>query len=219
MPPPEQETTTPVEARNDAERLPQFGIPGFERLPSERRELYLKIPASHLDAARPIIEREIAELNHAREGRASGQADRSQADVDEHTADHRESMADSAIATFQRAERGDPDARKELTDAKRELLGEEATDEEVLQTVLEDQSGNLFADDVVLEVMFSDEETEACQRVLDLFQEFYGERGSVDSVIQPKQQIDLFCALTKGVGSLTERMFFARKALTVLTDS
>lgn len=37
--------------------------------------------------------------------------------------------------------------------------------------------------------------------------------------LRPSQQIELFIELTKGGGTLAERMFFVRKVLTVLTVS
>ena len=57
------------------------------------------------------------------------------------------------------------------------------------------------------------------QNVLDLYKEFRGDLASVDEVIKPAQQIDLFIELTKGGGTLAERAHFARQALTVLTAS
>ena len=56
------------------------------------------------------------------------------------------------------------------------------------------------------------------QNGLDLYKEFRGDLVSVDEVIKPAQQIELFIELTKGGGTLAERAHFARQALTVLTD-
>jgi len=83
--------------------------------------------------------------------------------------------------------------------------------------MLEDQSG-MFDNNLVLEVALSDSETQQHQDVLDLYKEFRGDLASVDEVIKPAQQIELFIELTKGGGTLAERAHLARQALTVLTD-
>jgi len=201
-----------------AEHIPHFGIPGFEKLSPDKQNLYLEIPASRLDIARPIIEREIAKIGEAGEQRTAGVEETFQADTIESTAIPRRNQANAAIETYHRAEAGDPQAKKDLLDAKKELLGEESTDDEIFQTMLEDEGG-VFDNSLVLEVALSDTETQQHQDVLDMFKEFRGELSSVDAVIKPKQQIDLFIELTKEQGNLAERMFFARKALTVLTAS
>ena len=66
--------------------------------------------------------------------------------------------------------------------------------------------------------MLTDEQAEAYQDVLKLFKEFRGNLASVDDALSPKQQIELFKQVTKGRGSLPERMVFARKALELVTD-
>jgi|GEM_PF-3403499 len=200
------------------ERFAHFDIPDFEKLSPEKQNLYLKIPASHLEASRPIIEREIAKISEAGERREGGQTETFQSNTIESTALPRRDQANAAIDTYHRAEAGDPEAKKDLLDAKKELLGEDPSDDEIFQTVLEDQGG-VFDNSLVLEVALSDTETQQHQDVLDMFKEFRGELSSVDAAIKPKQQIDLFIELTKGQGGLAERMHFARKALTVLTAS
>lgn len=202
-----------------AERFPHFSIPGFEKLPPETQNLYLKIPASHLDASRHIIEREIAKVSEGSEVVSAGEAETFQSSAIESTALPRRDQANNAIDTYHRAEAGDPQAKKDLLDAKKELLGEEPSDDDIFQTILETQSGNPFAQDTVLETMLSDEQAQAHQDVLDMFKEFRGDLASVDDAINPAQQIELFIELTKGGGALSNRMFFARKALTTLTAS
>jgi len=202
-----------------AERFPHFGIPGFEKLPTETQNLYLKIPADRLDASRSIIEREIAKAHETSEKLDQSEAKSSQGINIETVADNREAQSETAIETFRRAENGDPQAKKDLLDAKKELLDEEPSDDDIFQTILETQSGNPFAQDTVLETMLSDEQAQAHQDVLNLFKEFRGDLASVDDAIKPVQQIDLFLELTKGGGTLAERMFFVRKVLTVLTAS
>lgn len=202
-----------------AERFPHFGIPGFEKLPRETQNLYLKIPADRLEAARPLIENEIAKNANGSEVISAGEAETSQSSAIESTAIPRKAQSLDAIETFHRAESGDPEAKKELMDQKKELLGEEPTDDEIFQTILETNSSNPFAQDTAMEVMLSDSEAQAHQDVLDLFKEFRGDLASVDDALKPQQQIDLFIELTKGQGTLAERMFFARKALTILTGS
>ena len=200
------------------ERFPHFGIPGFERLPRETQDRYLKIPADKLDAARPIIEEKIRANNAEMSLKTNGQTETSQAAAIESTALPRRDQANAAIETYHRAEAGDPQAKKDLLDAKKELLGDEPSDDDIFQTMLEDEGG-VIDNSLVLEVALSDTETQQHQDVLDMFKEFRGDLASVDTAIKPKQQIELFIELTKGQGDLAERMFFARKALTVLTAS
>ena len=171
-----------------------------------------------MNLVRPAIEKEIARIEDASEVRQDGESEQYRASTVETSALSRRAQANDAINTFRRAQQGDPEAQDDLNDLKKELLDEEPTDEEIFRTILRDQSGNPFAQDLTLEVMLTDEQAQAHQDVLDLFKDFRGGAASVDSVIKPKQQIDLFLKLTEGGGSLTERMFFARKALTVLTD-
>jgi len=201
-----------------AERFPHFGIPGFEKLPTVTQNLYLKIPANRLEGVRPVIEKEIAKLNSNEEIRGTGQTKTAEAGNIESTALPRRDQAYAAIDTFHRAEAGDPQAKKDLLDAKKELLGEEPSDDDIFQTMLIDQGG-LFDNSLVLDVALSDTETQQHQDVLDMFKEFRGDLASVDEAIKPAQQIELFIELTKGQGDLAERMDFARKALTVLTAS
>lgn len=201
-----------------AESFPHFGIPGFEKLPPETQSLYLKIPASRLDASRPIIEREIAKASETSEKVDQSEAKKSQGRNIETVGGNREAQANTAIETFHRAEAGDPEAKKDLLDQKKELLNEESPDDEIFQTILESQSSNPFVQDMTLEVMLSDEEAQAHQDVLDMFKDFRGDLPSVDDAIKPELQIDLFLELTKGHGTLIEREYFTRQALTMLTD-
>lgn len=200
------------------ERFPHFGIPGFEKLPRETQDLYLKIPADRLEAVRPIIENEITKTVEGKSEEDDAQSEKAEAQSEETTAANREAQSSAAVETFHRAENGDPDAKKDLMDAKKELLGEEPSDDEIFQTILEDQSG-LFDNETVLEVALSDEETQQHQDVLNLFKEFRGDLPSVDAAIPPAEQIELFIQLTKAQGNLAERMHFARQALTALTAS
>ena len=201
-----------------AERFPHFGIPGFEKLPRAAQDRYLKIPADKLDAVRPLIMSKIEEFAEGSDKKSSGETETSQSSAIESTALPRRDQANTAIDTFHRAETGDPQAKKDLLDAKKELLGEEPSDDDIFQTMLVDQGG-LFDNSLVLDVALSDTETQQHQDVLDMFKEFRGDLASVDEAIKPAQQIELFIELTKGQGDLAERMDFARKALTVLTAS
>jgi len=200
-----------------AERFPHFGIPGFETLPHKTQELYLKIPASRLDASRSFIEKEIAKASEGTEEISEGQTEIFQASTIETIARPRKEQANTAIETFHRAENGDPQAKKDLLDQKKELLGEEPSDDEIFQTLLEDQSG-MFDSSLVLEVALSDADTQQHQDVLNLYKEFRGDMASVDEALKPQQQIELFIELTKSGGTLANRMFLGRKALTVLTS-
>jgi len=200
-----------------AVRFPHFGIPGFERLPKEAQDRYLKIPADKLDSVRPLIMSKIAEFSEGEKDTETAEAEKAEGRREEAVADNRVSQSETAIETFHRAENGDAQAKKDLLDQKKELLKEEPSDDEIFQTILDSQSSNPFAQDTVLEVMLSDEEAQAHQDVLDLFKEFQGDLASVDDALKPKQQIDLFLELTKGGGNLANRTFFVRQALTVLT--
>ena len=195
------------------ELLPQFRIPGFETLPPERQQAFLRIPPSHLDAARSIIEAEIS-----REREISGKEGGGQAEVGSGHADlaHeqvRETQALAAIDTFHRAEKGDEEAKKDLQDVKKELLGEEPSDKDIFKMMLENESGDPFAQDMIIEIMLSDETSEAHQKVLDLFKDYRGDLASVDDALSPKRQIEFFTKLTKGQGSFRERLEFAEKTL------
>ncbi|WP_413207491.1 hypothetical protein [Rhodospirillum sp. A1_3_36] len=201
-----------------SERPPHFDIPGFEKLPTETQSLYLRIPAAALDNARPTIEREIAALKPADAIERDGQADIGTGKAEAATATVRETQAVAAIDAFHRAETGDPDAKKELEDHKKELLGEEPDDADIFRTILESESSDPFAQDTAMEVMLSDEQAAETQTVLDLFQDFRGDLPSADDALPPKLQIDLFLKLTKGKGLFRERMDFARAALGVATD-
>ena len=200
------------------ERFPHFGIPGFEKLPKESQDVFLKIPVAQLDAARPIIEAKIRANSTEVNLETDGENETSQSSAIESTALPRRDQANTAIDTFHRAEAGDPQTKKDLLDAKKELLGEEPSDDDIFQTMLEDEGG-VFDNSLVLDVALSDTETQQHQDVLDMFKEFRGDLASVDEAIKPAQQIELFIELTKGQGDLAGRMDFARKALTVLTAS
>ena len=201
-----------------AERFPHFGIPGFEKLPKEAQDRYLKIPASKLDVARPLIISKIEEFSEGSDKKSDGETETFQSSTIVNIARPKKEQANTAIETFHRAENGDPEAKKDLLDQKKELLGEEPSDNEIFQTMLEDQSG-MFDNNLVLEVALSDSETQQHQDVLDLYKEFRGDMASVDEALKPAQQIDLFIELTKGGGNLSNRMLLARKALTVLTTN
>lgn len=203
------------EARS--ERLPHFGIPGFETLPPETQAIYLKVPPDHLALARPVIEEAIRKNGEAAKVISYGKAEQVRADNLETTAHAREGQANAAIKTFRQAEAGDPEARKDLLDKKRELLGEDPSDDDVFATILENDSGNPLAQDTVLAVMLSDEKADAYQGVLDLFNAFRGDLPSADTALKPEQQIDLFLKLTEGGGNLGERMFFVRQVLDIVT--
>lgn len=202
-----------------AERLPHLAIPGFDKLRPERQEFFASIPADKFNLVQPVLEKEIAAASETSETIDQSETKRSQGRKIETDSGNRETQANTAIDTYHRAANGDPEAKKDLLDAKKELLGEEPSDDEIFQTILENKSGNPFAQDTVLEVMLTDTEAQAHQDVLDLFKEFRDDLASVDDAIKPAQQIDLFIELTKGGGSLPNRMFLARKALTTLTDS
>ena len=105
-----------------------------------------------------------------------------------------------------------------MLDQKRELSGEELDDDEIFTTLLESQSSNPFAQDTVLEVMLSDEQAEAHQDVLDLFNEFRGDLPSADDALNPEFQIRLFLKLTESGGALSDRLFLLRQMLGVITD-
>jgi hypothetical protein len=199
------------------ERFPHFGIPGFEKLPPDIQQTFLHIPATRLEAARPIIEEKIRANVAENAIESNGQADTFQSDSLKISARTRETQATSAIDSFHRAERGDPDAKKELEDHKKEMFDEEPDDEDIFKTILESESGNPFAQDLVMETMLSDPEAKATQKVLDLFKDFRGDLPSVDDALSPKLQIELFTLLTKGKGLFRERLDFARKALEALT--
>lgn len=201
-----------------AAQLPHFGIPGFEKLSPKTQSLYLKIPASRLEDVRLIIEREIAKVDEGGNDVQSGEAKTFKADSIARTALPRKEQVNAAIKSFRRAENGDPEARKDLIDQARELLGDEPDDDDIFSTVLENESGNPFAQDTVLEVILTDETADAYQRVLDLFNEFRGDLPSADSALKPELQIKLFLELTKGRGSFADRTFFVRRALAVVTE-
>ncbi|MBL4748730.1 MAG: hypothetical protein JKY17_08275 [Magnetovibrio sp.] len=128
----------------------------------------------------------------------------------------RKKQANTAIDTFHKAEAGDAEAMKDLMDQKRELLGEEPSDRDIFQTLLENQS-RFYDNDTILDVALSDNETQQSQDVLDLYKEFRGYLANVDEAINPKQQIDLFIEITKGNGALPNHMFLEHQSLTVLT--
>ncbi len=201
-----------------AGHFPHYDIRGFDKLPTKVQNLYLKIPASRLEAARSIIEREIAKVEGAHEKRDNGEAKTFQSRTIESKAIPRKEQATAAIETFHSAKVGDPDAKKNLLDQKRELSGEELDDDEIFTTLLESQSSNPFARDTVLEVMLSDEQAEAHQDVLDLFNEFRGDLPSADDALNPEFQIRLFLKLTESGGALSDRLFLLRQMLGVVTD-
>ncbi len=209
----------PTQAELITERFPHLSVPGFDKLAPDRQEFFSAIPPEKFSLVRLALEKEIAKISKASEVASDGEAEQFQAGSIESTAIPRKEQANTAIETFHRAEQGDPEAKKDLLDQKRELLNEEPSDDDIFQTILESQSSNPFAQDLTLEVMLSDEEAQAHQDVLDLFKDFRGDMPSVDDAIKPELQIAFFLELTKGGGQLPERMFFVRKALTVLTAS
>lgn len=195
------------------ERFPHFGIPGFEQLPPNIQQRFLRIPPSHLEAARPTIEARIKEATIENREEADGQAEVGSGHADLAHEQVRETQALAAIDTFHRAEKGDKEAQKDLQDAKKELLGEEPSDEDIFKMMLENESGDPFAQDMIIEIMLSDETSEAHQKVLDLFKDYRGDLASVDDALSPKMQIEFFTKLTKGQGSFRERLEFAEKTL------
>jgi len=201
-----------------AERFPHMAVPGFNKLSPERQHVYSEIPPDKFHLVRSALEKEIAEVSETREEDERSDTEDYQASTIETKAIPRRDQANTAIDTYHRAESGDPEAKKDLLDAKKELLGKEPSDDDIFKTILEDQGG-VFDNSLVLDVALSDTETQQHQDVLDMFKEFRGDLASVDAAIKPKQQIDLFIELTKGQGDLAERLHFARKALTVLTAS
>lgn len=132
----------------------------------------MSIPAEHLDRARPLIENEIARLSESANEERIGEQEKHQADTLGSKARAKEVQTNTAIETFHRAETGDPKARALLLDQTRELLGEEPRDDDLFDTILENETGNPLAQDTVLEVALSDEKAEAYQKVLDVFDEF-----------------------------------------------
>ena len=171
-----------------------------------------------VDKARPLIEAKIAEYADGAQDKIKGRSDVTEANRIDIVATTRVAQADDAIAAFHRAESGDPEARKDLEDHKKELLEEEPDDEDIFRTILENESSDPFAQDQAMEVMLSDAEAEETQKVLDLFQDFRGDLPSADDALPPKKQIRLFLLLTKGKGLPIERRAFAREALTMATD-
>ena len=207
----------PIQTESLSERFPHLAVLGFETLKPERQAFYSAIPPDKFHLVQSTLEKEILGTQENSKERNEGETETFQASTIENTARPKKEQANTAIETFHRAENGDPEAKKDLLDQKKELLGEEPTDDEIFQTMLEDQSG-MFDNNLVLEVALSDSETQQHQNVLDLYKEFRGDLASVDEVIKPAQQIELFIELTKGGGTLAERAHFARQALTVLTD-
>ena len=206
------------QAEANREAPSHFAIPGFELLSPERQQLFMRIPAESLDNARSLIEAEIAATQEKYATVNDGEADIGSGKADFINEQSREFQAVSAIDDFHAAERGDPEARKKLQDHKKEMFDEEPDDEDIFETILESESGNPFAQDLVMETMLSDPEAKATQKVLDLFKDFRGDLPSVDDALSPKLQIELFTQLTKGKGSFPERMEFARKSLELVTE-
>jgi len=200
------------------ERFPHLSVPGFDKLPPDRQEFFAAISPDKFHLVRSVLEKEIAGSSEIKEEHEQCDEEDYQANTIDSIARPKKEQANTAIETFHRAANGDPEAKKDLLDQKKELLGEEPSDDEIFQTMLEDQSG-MFNNNLVLEVALSDADTQQHQSVLDLYKEFRGDLASVDEAISPKQQIDLFIELTKGGGNLPNRMFLARKALTVLTSN
>lgn len=197
---------------------PQRLIPGFESLPKDRQDAFLRIGPRYFEQARPLIEAEIAAIKAANEKDERGRSAVWEGQSLHAVAAARETQALAAIDAFHRAERGDPEAKKDLEDHKKELFGEEPDDDTLFRTILETESSDPFARDTAMEVMLSDAEARETQAVLDLFQAFRGDLPSADNALPPRQQIDLFLRLTKGMGPFRERLDFARHALTLVTD-
>ncbi|MBF0246800.1 MAG: hypothetical protein HQL36_01810 [Alphaproteobacteria bacterium] len=99
-----------------------------------------------------------------------------------------------------------------MQDAKKEMFDEEPSDEDIFKLMLENES-DPFAQDTIIEILLSDETSEAHQKVLDLFKVYRGDLASVDAALRPELQIEFFTKLTKGQGSFRQRLEFAEKTL------
>lgn len=202
---------------NGREQLPHFSIQGFELLNVEQRRLFLNIPPSHLEAARPMIEREIQAAKENRNLGHEGLTEIGAGENEREYASAQEYKANIAIDTFHRAEKGDPQAKKDLLDQKKELFGEEPNDEELFKTILESESSDPFAQDMAMEVLLTDREAETTQKVFDLFKNYRGDLASVDDALPASEQLVLFLALSKGQGSLRRRFDFVETVLDQIT--
>jgi len=213
-----QENLPPSSSAESAqERLPQFNITGFELLNAQKQKLFLNIPPNYIEASKPTIEREI---QSARERLKTKDALIGEKGVGVNkftSAKLREDKATFAIETFHRAEQGDPQAQKDLSDHKKEVLGEKNSDEEIFKTILENESSDPFKQDMVLETMLSDREAKTSQKVFDLFKGYRGDLASVDDALPASEQLDLFLVLSKGQGSLNRRFDFVETVLDFVT--
>lgn len=129
---------------NALEQSTHFRIPGFETLKPEQQRVFLLIPTAGLDRARPMIEAEIRKRHETLAEKAEGQADIGAGRAELVREQGREVQARDAIETFHRAKQGDKEAKKDLRDHKKEMFGEDPSDEEIFQQMLENESSDPF---------------------------------------------------------------------------
>ena len=215
---PVTETYAPSRTEITREVPAQFSIPGFETLPADRQATFLNIPSHLLEHARPVIEAEIAKSATLEEKESNLLAQKGAGENEREHATAREYQAAIAIETFHRAERGDPQAKKDLMDQKKELLGEDPSDEDIFKTILESESSNPFKQDMVMEILLTDREAETTQKVFDLFKKYRGDLASVDDALPATEQLEFFLALSKGQGSLNRRFDFVETVLDHITE-
>jgi hypothetical protein len=185
-------TPTQENAEFSAEGFPCLSVANFEKLKPDRQSVYMNIPPDKFHLIRSTLEKEIPEINEAGDHRNNGQAEVGGGHADLAHEQAQETQALSAIDAFHRAENGDEEAKKDLQDHKKEMFDEEPSDEDIFKMMLENESGDPFAQDMIIETMLSDEQSEAHQKVLDLFKDYRGDLASVDDALSPKRQIDFF---------------------------
>ncbi len=218
-PAPHPETPHPEAPEARTEELPHLDIPGFEKLPPEAQDRYLKIPVGMLDRARPLIMAKIAEYSDGERERHDGEADQSQAETQEVVAASREAQTANAIDTYLRAARGDPKAAEDLMDAQRELLGKEPKDADIWEVVFENHSSNVLAGDQKPDEWLELYQQLRMQEVADLFDEFRGSAASADDVLKPTVQVALFEKLTEHQSCFPEKLHHMRAVLEAITDN
>ena len=215
---PTAEAFPPSRVDTSREALPQFTIQGFENLPIERQESFLRIPPHLVERARPLIEAEIAKSETIKKRENNEKADKGAGESEREYATAREYKVTMAIETFRKADKGDPQAKKDLMDQKKELLGEEPSDEDIFKTILESESSDPFKQDMVMEILLTDQQAETTQKVFDLFKKYRGDLASVDDALPATEQLKLFLALSKGQGSLNRRFDFVETVLDHITE-
>ena len=193
---PAVETYALSRTETNRELPPQFSIPGFDTLPADRQESFLRIPPHFLEHARSAIEAEIAKGEKIDKRENNLFAEIGAGEKQREYASAQEYKANIAIDTFHRAEKGDPQAKKDLLDQKKELFGEEPNDEELFKTILESESSDPFQQDMVMEILLTDREAETTQKVFDLFKNYRGDLASVDDALPASEQLTFFLALS-----------------------